>query len=132
MFLTGLSHNQKNAYMSIESYMISSDGRLDNQEMLMMEQYKVEMDLSDQDLSSLPLDVALHEFADSPTVVKKRILFELLGLAFSDGDFAEQETEMIENIRKSLGLETTYVQECSDTVRELLAVYKRIEAVVNG
>ena len=55
MFLTGLSHNQKNAYMSIASYMISSDGRLDNQEMLMMEQYKVEMDLSDQDLSSLPL-----------------------------------------------------------------------------
>lgn len=132
MFLADLSHTQKLAYMSMATCLISSDGHLDEKEMLMIEQYKVEMELYDEPMSSLALEDAIHIFADAPDTTKKRILFELLGLAFSDGHCAEQESEMIETIRNGLGLPTKYVQECSHIVQELLAVYRRIEAVVNG
>ena len=132
MFLAELDHEQKSSFWVVAQTMIASDGKLDEKEAIMMEQYGAEMNLSSSDIKAVDVDSAIQSLASSLPGLRKRIMFELVGLACADNDFALEEAELVDRIRNAFGLDSGFVEECKKTVNELTRLYCKIGELVNG
>ena len=92
MFLANLNDTQKDAFMTLAYKLIAVDGVLDEGELAMMAQYKLEMNLpSDYDETQGNLETAIAAFTAEPDAVKKQIMFELVGLACAGDDYENEE-----------------------------------------
>ncbi|WP_086481718.1 hypothetical protein [Oceanospirillum sanctuarii] len=62
---------------------------------------------------------------------KKAILFELLALAFSDGNVSDEEFDFIEAVRVKVDLPKSFLQELSDCVASIIRESAKAEFLVN-
>lgn len=76
MFLSGLNENQKVAFLVLAQELISADGVLADEELVMMEQYKQEMAIS-APFSETPTDTAqaITVFMSAPCRAEKADYF---------------------------------------------------------
>lgn len=132
MFLAELNQEQKNCFWCVAQSMIASDGKLDEKESLMMEQYGAEMNFAFGDIISVDVDAAINSLASSLPGLKRRIMFELVGLAYADNDFALEEAKLVDRIKTAFGLDSEFVEECKKNINELTSLYCRIGELVNG
>lgn len=63
---------------------------------------------------------------------RKIILFELLGLAYADADFAEEEKEFIQNIKDVFGIEDAFVEKTSRLLESYMELQEKITKHVLG
>lgn len=63
---------------------------------------------------------------------RKIILFELLGLAYADADFAEEEKEFIQNIKEVFGIEDAFVEKTSRLLESYMELQEKITKHVLG
>ena len=106
---------------------IGADGKLSNAETAMIEQYQQEMNLSiPLEKLSGDADSALAVFQDASLSVKKQLLFELIGLAYADNDYAKEENDFLEKSCSVLGMSLTDLEICKKYISELLNLYEKI------
>jgi uncharacterized tellurite resistance protein B-like protein len=97
MFLILLTEKQKTAFLALAGRLIESDARLCPEEQNLRELMNREMGFSRElVVQSREITEVLHEF-DSRKA-KVAVLLELLGLAYSDGDYGKEEKHLIEQI----------------------------------
>lgn len=127
MFLSTLDDSQKRAYLNLAYKLIAADGVLDKREMDMLERYKTEMSFT-FDLNSLNQDVdtAIEVFKNADKVVKKRVLFELMGLSYADDEQSDTEKAFLEQISAMFGISPSDLELCRVYVCEVMDVYKKI------
>lgn len=131
MFLVNLSDSQKDAFMTLAYKLIAVDGVLDEGELDMMAQYKLEMNLPlDYDETQGDLETAIATFASESDAIKKQILFELVGLACAGDDYENEEYTLIEQVRTAFGLRADFPGKCEVYVSELTKLYEKIGALV--
>lgn len=131
MFLAGLNDNQKDAFMTLAYKLIAVDGVLDEGELDMMVQYKLEMNLPpDYDETQGELETAIVTLASESDTIKKQILFELVGLACAGDDYENEEYTLIEQIRTAFGLRADFPGKCEVYISELTKLYEKIGTLV--
>lgn len=131
MFLVNLNDNQKDAFMTLAYKLIAVDGVLDEGELDMMAQYKLEMNLPlDYDETQGDLETAIATFASESDAIKKQILFELVGLACAGDDYENEEYTLIEQVRTAFGLRADFPGKCEVYVSELTKLYEKIGTLV--
>lgn len=131
MFLAKLADQQKVAFLNLAQQLVAADGIFSEDELSMMEQYQQEMNLN------VPLDQIQEDVAQSIDIfkvasltLKKQIIFELVGLACADQDYAAVEVTLLEKIAASFGLDLLFLESCKRHVYELMEVYQKIGALV--
>lgn len=131
MFLVNLNDSQKDAFMTLAYKLIAVDGVLDEGELDMMAQYKLEMNLPpDYDETQGDLETAIAIFASESDAIKKQILFELVGLACAGDDYENEEYTLIEQVRTAFGLRADFPGKCEVYVSELTKLYEKIGTLV--
>lgn len=131
MFLVNLNDSQKDAFMTLAYKLIAVDGVLDEGELDMMAQYKLEMNLPlDYDETQGDLETAIATFASESDAIKKQIMFELVGLACAGDDYENEEYTLIEQVRTAFGLRADFPGKCEVYVSELTKLYEKIGLLV--
>ena len=127
MFLAEMKDNQKEAFMTLAYALISADGILDEKEDLMMMQYKLEMSLPfSYKESEGEVDNAVELFLQESDSLKKKIIFELVALAYTDGNYVEKERLLIEKLQTNWGIAVDFAKKCEPYILELTKLYEKI------
>lgn len=131
MFLANLEDKEKRAFLNLAQILIASDGILNENEIVMVEQYKQEMNLHISSNESWEEDEkSIAVFKNSSVKVQKQIIFELVALACADKEYAAAEHTLLKKINNALGLQGGFIQECKILVEEVTGVYDKIGKLV--
>jgi len=131
MFLANLEEEQKKSFLILAQAMVWADGVLQEEEISMMNQYQQEMGLPiSTEIRQEPTEQALETFQHTTVSVKKQILIELMALAYSDNEYADEEQLLIKKIAAALELDADFLSKCEEYVVKLLDLYGRIYKLV--
>lgn len=132
MFLAGLSQLQKDAFLSLSHAVISADGVTSTDELTMMAQYRQEMELAaSYPFTPKTFKSALEVFDTAEESVKRKVLFELVALAYADHNYANEESSLLNEARDAFGCDENFIDECGKYVSRLVELYAEIRRLVN-
>ncbi len=130
MFLHVWKENEKEAFIDLARLAAACNGSVSEEEEIMIEQYCAEMGIPLPMSHAHTLEGVLACFEDSDIRSRKIIVFEIIGLIFSDGDFDEKESRFIEKIATALGISIHQVQEMLELTGRYLHVLNDILCVI--
>lgn len=128
MFLNQLSEKEKRAFISLGIHVAKSDGIFVEEEQKMLKEYCKEMEIEYLDsVQPMLIDELVQLYSESKGHIKKIILFELLGLAYSDGKYHDTEKVFISEFAKKIGLCDTDVEKAT---RLFIKYFTLVEEIV--
>lgn len=133
MYLALLKQNEKENFLKLAVALSSADGNFGEEEHFMISQYCDEMGIDNHIPNDIEKELVVNEIAnDSSEQNKKIIIFELLGLAMSDKNFAEAEETLILSLAKKLSLNADYVANCKEMITRYLELQNQINNYIIG
>ena len=134
MFLMELEEEEKKLFWTLAINMIMADGIISEEELNLLNQYQKEMGTSFKLERGyvLTTDDLSKDIESCSKRTKRVILFELLGLAYSDHEFAREEQDIIDKYAKISGVSPTECDEMKKCIDEVSKVYSRLAIVLNG
>ena len=88
MFLNQLNKKEKETFMSLSVHMANANKIIADEEKEMIQEYCREMGLVSFDIKdAIPMEDVLGVFQQSDLHIRKVVLFEILGLAYADGEY---------------------------------------------
>lgn len=130
MYLAQLSAEQKYAYMALARELASVDNAFSRDEQIMMARYRQEMGLaSDGDLTA---EQAIACFSAAHKGTRKKIMFELLALAYSDTSYDAAEERYLKKLLTAFDLSEEFLASARDVLSALNAVYIRMAALLDA
>lgn len=134
MFLSGLSKEQKELFLDLVIFSMKIDGEVDEREENVAKQYCNEMQIEFRSTTSLPsyVDVfkRLKEISDLTDL--KKITLELVTLMYADDNFADEEEELLECVRKNFEFNSHLMGEIIFASRHLILSFKLIDNMVKN
>lgn len=133
MLLKEFNDNQKINFWKLANILVKADGKMEDSEKNMLDEYKDELGIGEYEyyegteslesiINDMNLDIRL----------KKILMFELLGLAFADDYFDQEEKELLVKIQALIELNDETVKKLGKMVNELFDLYSRIGDEING
>lgn len=104
MFLQSIEMKDRLAFIDLANFLIRIDGVITQDEVDILESYRDEMQVEEITFNS---ETTLEEIIDniSEDMITRRILvFELLGIAYSDAEYSLEEKTFISKVADLLGL----------------------------
>lgn len=133
MYLALLKQNEKENFLKLAVALSSVDGNFCEEEHFMISQYCDEMGIDNHIPNDIEKDFIINNIAnDSSEQNKKIIIFELLGLAMSDKNFAEAEETLIISLAEKLDLNADYVASCKEMITKYLELQTQINNYIIG
>lgn len=131
MFLNSLNDKQKELFMKLAIKATETNGAVELAEKNMLKAYSVEMQITPFYSTDCEIEAILQEMkAVSAGSELKRVLFELLGILISDGEFDDSEKEFLSQVRTSFGISQDECDEMLKLLYEYLSLYQKIVATV--
>lgn len=98
----------------------------------MLDSYCSEMGVSNKLLQSIvPLDTAVINLTnDSSPLTKRIVIFELVGLAMSDGIYDKVEKEFIVSLISKFNLTNDYLSKCESYISDYMLLQAKINTLV--
>lgn len=132
MFLNQLNQKEKETFMSLSVHVANSNGILADEEKEMIQEYCREMGLdSFNEKDAVPMEDVLTVFKQSDLDIRKIVLFEILGLAYADGEYEDTEDDFIIQFATAIGLNKETVEEQETLLVEYLEILKKIVQIVS-
>lgn len=134
MYLRRLSQPAKEVFIEIAKYLCNADGIVDKREEKLLAAYgeelqmSISLDLPKKSLEALAMDLN----AATDRIQKRIVVFELMGLALVDGNYTDEEKAFFKLLGKKLDLRPTFTERCEASIREYMAVQKKIDEVIFG
>ncbi len=134
MYLRRLSQPAKEVFIEIAKYLCNADGIVDKREEKLLAAYGEELQMSiSPDLPKKSLEaLAMDLNAATDRIQKRIVVFELMGLALVDGTYADEEKAFFKLLGEKLDLRPTFTERCEASIREYMAVQKKIDEVIFG
>lgn len=128
MLLGNLNERQKQLFKDISIFVAYANGSFDEEEKNTVAAYCSEMDIPySEDTTTDNIDEAMSEIVDISTEVEKRIIaFELIGLAYADGVYHEEERECIEKFSAKAGISATDLEKIDKLVEKVIDVNNEV------
>ncbi|MBO0959612.1 hypothetical protein J1P26_07740 [Neobacillus sp. MM2021_6] len=105
MFLAELHKEEREAFLELAQLIAVIDGNLSIYENSFLTKYKKEMGLEKYKIKNLAMEDILEIFKTERS--KNIVLAELFQLIYSDGVFAEQESESVQKIKSLFGFDSS-------------------------
>lgn len=125
MFLNSLSSNEKNNFMKLAIAVIKADGVIENNEKQVLSAYANEMQIEIEDIDvQYDIDNIIESLSKESTDQSKRVIFiELLALAFADGNYADEEKNIIQKLTNSFNLGKDFIERAINLQDSYIAAY---------
>lgn len=125
MFLNQLSNEEKNAFISLSIKISEANGVFDEVEKAMIQEYCKEMEIPFFNVENADgVDVIVEVFKKATEHIKRIVILEALGLAYSDGQLDSEEDGLMRSFAEKIGIEENTYKE----IGELLNKYNAILA----
>ncbi len=132
MFLNQLNKKEKETFMSLSVHMANANKIIADEEKEMIQEYCREMGLVSFDIKdAIPMEDVLGVFQQSDLHIRKVVLFEILGLAYADGEYENSEDAFVIQFAKAIGLSKETVEEYETLLLEYLGILKKIVQIVS-
>ncbi len=132
MYLSLLNEEEKKLFCGLAYNIVMADGIFQDKERKLLESYEmelgfpVELDKIDEDF-----DIILDKLDEEATQRSKKIIvFECIGLAVIDSEYAQQEREMIHKIILRFNIDGSFERECESILYDYLKLQNRLNEVV--
>lgn len=130
MYLNLLSEKNKVLFLELAHHVSKADGVLCKNEILILEKYKQECLLVDYKYRDLDHLNVLNTLNKETQTVKKIILFELIGLCMSDGEFCDDEKDLLISILELFSLEKNILDNFVAKINELNKIYEVTTGII--
>ena len=130
MFLHLLVDKEKDAFIDLARLAACCNGNVSDEEDIMIDQYCDEMGIETPITHAKTLDDVLAFFKDSSTQSKKTVVFEIIGLLFSDGNFDRNEMDFITKVAVAFGISKVQVEEMLELNARYLNILNDILCVI--
>ena len=125
MFLNQLSNEEKNAFISLSVKISEANGVFDEVERAMIQEYCKEMEIPFFNTEKADsIDAIVEVFKNATDHVKRIVILEALGLAYSDGEVDYEEANLMSSFVGKIGIEENVYKE----IGELLNKYNVVLA----
>ena len=125
MFLNQLSNEEKNAFISLSVKISEANGVFDEVERAMIQEYCKEMEIPFFNTEKADsIDAIVEVFKNATDHVKRIVILEALGLAYSDGEVDYEEDNLMSSFVGKIGSEENVYKE----IGELLNKYNVVLA----
>lgn len=125
MFLNQLSNEEKNAFISLSVEISEANGVFDEVERAMIQEYCKEMEIPFFNTEkAVSIDAIVEVFKNATDHVKRIVILEALGLAYSDGKLDYEEDNLMKSFTEKIGVEESVYKE----IGELLNKYNVVLA----
>ncbi|HDR0627134.1 TerB family tellurite resistance protein [Pasteurella multocida] len=121
MFIQNLNKEQQSAFLFLAQELINSDGKLESQELIIMDTIIQQTGGGVQ-----PKALQLHELPivfDS-NLSKNSALLELISIAYSDGQYHDDEKKLISEYTKALNIKDEQLLQLENWVKKQLSLIK--------
>lgn len=134
MLLNQLNNNEKNAFLSLCVHAAKANNVFADEEYAMLYEYCREMGVEMFDVNSADdFELVTNVFKSSTIKNKKIVLFEILGLLYSDGLYDDLEKDFIKNFIISVGdLSQADVETFSEYITDYLVLFNKIVSSIDS
>lgn len=132
MLLGQLSENSKKLFLQLEMLLANIDGSFSTSEKELIERHCKEMGIYSADYGAdISLDETVKNIYENMSIKEKKIiLIELITLAVIDGVYDDKEKELVDSLRKMLGIPEEVGVQALELVQRLVKVSAEIENFV--
>lgn len=122
MYLALLKEIEKEAFLGMAYHLTVADGTYSESEKNMMNGYCQELQYSfDEETKVKPIDTLIQFISlNSDEKVKKIFIFELIGLALSDGNYDVSEKAIINKMADSFNIKSDFVVNCEQMINQYI------------
>ena len=132
MFLNKLDENEKRAFLALALKIQNIDGKITSGEIRIIKEFCQEMNIpADLKIKYSLVDI-VNVFSKSSVFVKKAVIFEALGLAYTDGKLDDKENEIISTIAKSIGLTDDVVDKLDEYILKYIVFVEELSEVMES
>ncbi len=132
MYLALLNQKQKELFCDIANIIIMADGIFREEERDLLESYGGELGFPvDLNSRNTDLDDVLNHLVASTTEKEKKIIvFESIGLAVIDSDYAKEEQEVIYKMMDKFEISRSFEGDCRSVLEEYISFQNRLNKLV--
>ena len=131
MFLNQLTMLEKESFISLSIHAAKANGIFADEEYAMLEEYCKEMGIAFFDANNVKsLEQVFDVYKDSDEKNKKIVLFEILGLLYSDGAYDDLEKKFAIDFAEKVGLSKEIVEMQTELLIRYLDLVKEIGNVI--
>ena len=125
MFLNNLNYKQKKVFLGMaKTILVSDDGKIDEAEENYLRSICSEMSLGFEDNEEIRNDKLKEMFSTDEEA--RLVLVELIALAYSNGEYHENEKKYIYEILKSFGFENSILVDIEKIVKTFFEMQQKI------
>jgi hypothetical protein len=111
---------------------MNSDNKATPEELKVMKLYQKEMGLTiDFSLDDVTIENELDTINTLDVADKKKIYFELMALAYSDEEYADEEKELLTDIGTHINITTNDQETLRQCAENLITTYKTLSVTFN-
>lgn len=131
MYLNVFSEQQRKVFLNLAYTLICSDNIVTDDEKSKIESYSQELGyaVDIQKLSVVNIDNAIEEMGPLSDVTKRKLYFELMGLAQADFDYDVEEQQFMNKVQAKLRLEDKVTGRIKKTVVKLLEAQIEMKSI---
>lgn len=131
MFLNQLTDIEKEAFISLSVHAANSDGVFADEEKVMIHEYCREMELDDPDEDNImSMKDIMAVFSKADIHNKKIVMLEILGLVYSDGEYATEEENFVKTYAMEVGLTEEDVEKQTELIVRYMEILKEISEIL--
>lgn len=132
VLLMKLSDSNKKYYLNLSLYLAKSDGMFSDVEKKLIDTQCAEMGIDNNGYKEeLDFEELCQKIRTSTTNNEKKIIFiELISLAFVDEEFADEEKEFVEQVKKMLEIPDEVANQAIDIISNIVKYTKTLEEFV--
>ena len=127
-----LSDSNKKYYLNLSLYLAKSDGMFSDVEKKLIDTQCAEMGIDNNGYKEeLDFEELCQKIRTSTTNNEKKIIFiELISLDFVDEEFADEEKEFVEQVKKMLEIPDEVANQAIDIISNIVKYTKTLEEFV--
>ncbi|HNZ26572.1 MAG TPA: hypothetical protein PK385_00440 [Spirochaetota bacterium] len=125
MFLRYLNEKEQKYFLELAYLIANCDNDFIDEEKIMIEQYRDEMMLSELEykIQGKDLDEIVDFFKNASDIKKNYIIFEALGIIYSDNKFADEEKEVLNRLKAAFKINDKKIDVMVKKLLELKKIY---------
>ena len=131
MFLNQLSNKEKKAFINLSMMISKSNGVFDEAEQEMIQAYCKEMEIAFSDSEEADdIEDIVTVFKTATDHVKRIVILESLGLAYSDGQLDSKEDMLMRSFAEKIGIDEDTYKEIAVLLNKYIMVLKELTAKI--
>lgn len=132
MYLGGLNSTEKKMFLGLVVEMAMVDGVYSEEEKAIIYAYCQEMQVEfEKEYEKQSVDEILSFIkVNSSCITKKIFVFELVGVALTDGTYDEREKALVLRMCQEFGIDVEFITQSENVIKEYISFQKRINQIV--